>query len=231
MHRDAILFGYQEMDRLLGEMMALEPYGVTLVLSTALSQRANADAGKRYYRPRDVGALMQSLGLHPLQLLPVMAHQVLGPLQKRRPMRKAARERPWRRSQLDGQAQCSTLPTRRRIQLFFNCGIGAEVPATSQVAARRRAANDGPLLRRDLLQDPAYEDRHPPPGRALWFKTGAGTAVHADRTSILNIFPTLLDYFGVPVVPADGLPPRTGHSILDQIGMDRFATRPLMAAE
>src|SRR5260370_14356865 len=63
------------MDALLGRFFELEGYGALLVLCTALSQQANPNAGKVFYRPRDAAALLRKLDVQCLELLPVMAHQ------------------------------------------------------------------------------------------------------------------------------------------------------------
>lgn len=224
-HRDAILFGYREMDRLLGEMMALEPYGVTLVLSTALSQRPNADAGKRYYRPRDVAGLMRTLGLQPVQLLPVMAHQYSARFDT--PAAAQSARARLEQVMLDGKPVFGFDEAPEDL-LFFSCAIGTEVPAETRLALAP-GSDDGPLFKDIFYKIPHMKTGIHHPDSALWFKTGQH-AVHPERTSILNVFPTLLDYFGVPLAPVDGLA-RTGHSILDQIGMERFTARQAVAAE
>ena len=78
-HRDAILFGYQEMDRLLGEFEALAGEDVQLIVATALSQQPytkyEAIGGHHFYRPHSVQDLLATLGITAEKILPVMTHQ------------------------------------------------------------------------------------------------------------------------------------------------------------
>lgn len=224
-HRDAIRFGYREMDRLLGDFMALERHGVTLVLATALSQQPDAGAGKRYYRPRDVDGLMRRLELRPERLLPVMAHQFSAQFATQAEA-DTARDR-LRHITLDGYRvfQCDT---GTPLTVFFGCTVGSAVPETAQLLFGE-GANAGTPFHEIFYQIRHMKTGVHHPDSVLWFKTGIH-AVHAERTSILNVFPTLLDYYGVALAPADGLP-RTGHSILDQAGMARFRTPQAIAAE
>jgi hypothetical protein len=76
----AIRFGYQEMDRLIGEALDLAGDDTTLVLCTALSQQpylaAEQHDGSHFHRPHDMAALVARLGLQGVvQIAPVMAAQ------------------------------------------------------------------------------------------------------------------------------------------------------------
>src|ERR1700674_3302937 len=71
----AILFGYQQMDRLLEAFFEFERQGVMLILSTALSQHGNTRTDTLYYRPRDARRLLTALDIHPEMLQPVMSEQ------------------------------------------------------------------------------------------------------------------------------------------------------------
>jgi len=79
---DAILQGYVAMDRLLGRLMALAGNaGASLMFATALSQQPylafEGRGGRHYYRPLNVRALLQSLGIVPVDIQPIMAHQYI----------------------------------------------------------------------------------------------------------------------------------------------------------
>jgi hypothetical protein len=78
-YRDAILFGYKQMDRLLGEFMALDP-DATLVFCTAFSQQPfvhdDEAGGKTPYRPFDFDQFLAHLDIQaPAQVSPVMSDQ------------------------------------------------------------------------------------------------------------------------------------------------------------
>lgn len=77
---EAILFGYREMDRMLGRFMELAGKDAILVFSTALSQQPcliyEQIGGKRFYRPKDFDAFIAASGIGmPYKCSPVMSEQ------------------------------------------------------------------------------------------------------------------------------------------------------------
>src|SRR3954471_8100528 len=77
----AVLFGYQAMDALLREFMALVDRDTILVLCSALSQqpftKRDGGGGQHFYRLRDPDGFLGMLGLQPRSIEPVMTHQYL----------------------------------------------------------------------------------------------------------------------------------------------------------
>jgi hypothetical protein len=79
-YASAILFGYQEMDKLLSRMLTLVGDEATVIFATALSQQPCLNyeeaGGKHSYRSRDFTALLAYAGVtSPCQVAPVMAEQ------------------------------------------------------------------------------------------------------------------------------------------------------------
>ena len=77
---EAILFGYQEMDRLVGRFLELAGTDATIVLATALSQQAcvvyEEAGGKKIFRPREFDAALDFIGVQrPYRVCPVMSNQ------------------------------------------------------------------------------------------------------------------------------------------------------------
>jgi hypothetical protein len=77
---EAILYGYQEMDRLIERFMELAGPDTTLVLATALSQKPctayDADGGKKIFRPREFEPVLDFIGIRrPYTVCPVMSNQ------------------------------------------------------------------------------------------------------------------------------------------------------------
>jgi hypothetical protein len=77
---DAILFGYQEMDRLVERFIELAGSDATIVLATALSQQAcvvyEEEGGKKIFRPRDFDLALDFIGIkRPYTVSPVMSNQ------------------------------------------------------------------------------------------------------------------------------------------------------------
>ncbi|MGA3403349.1 MAG: hypothetical protein ABSC95_29390, partial [Acetobacteraceae bacterium] len=66
------------------------------------------------------------------------------------------------------------------------------------------------------------------PDSVLWFKTGQHR-VAPQPVSILDLFPTLLDYFAVPV-PRNGGYVREGRSLLPELEIERYAPPIAMVA-
>jgi hypothetical protein len=78
--QDAVLFGYQQMDKLLGRMIGLAGTDATLVLCTALSQQPcliyEDSGGKTFYRARNVDEVLRWAGIaDPYTYSPVMSEE------------------------------------------------------------------------------------------------------------------------------------------------------------
>ena len=76
----AILYGYREMDKIVGRFIDLAGSNATLILSTAISQQActvyEEDGGRLLYRPREFEQVLRLAGVkEPYTVAPVMAHQ------------------------------------------------------------------------------------------------------------------------------------------------------------
>jgi hypothetical protein len=79
-YRSTILFGYQQMDALLGQVLKMADEKTTVVLATALSQQPcltyEHQGGKAFYRPIDFARLFAFAGVgRYTHVAPVMAHQ------------------------------------------------------------------------------------------------------------------------------------------------------------
>jgi len=79
-YQSAILFGYQQMDRLLARVFEMIDRDTTLVLASALSQQPclayEHQGGKAFYRPRSFERLLSFAGVNGhTRVSPVMAHQ------------------------------------------------------------------------------------------------------------------------------------------------------------
>jgi hypothetical protein len=78
--QDAVLFGYQQMDRLLGRFLKLAGDDTTLILCTALSQQPcltyEDSGGKTFYKARSIDPLLCFAGVSgPYAYFPVMSEQ------------------------------------------------------------------------------------------------------------------------------------------------------------
>jgi hypothetical protein len=183
----AILFGYQQMDRLLETFFKFERQDVMLILSTALSQHANIRKDKLYYRPKDARRLLTSLDIHPEMLQPVMSEQYSA----RFADQSAADEA---RKRLEGLS-LDGLPlfgfaSAPPNTLFFGCDIHAAIDKNARIEGF-----DAGFLDIFYLLPHTKSGVHHPDG-VLWVKNGEHR-VHSKKVSILDVVPTLLDHFGI----------------------------------
>jgi hypothetical protein len=196
-YKDAVLYGYQRMDALLGDFFKLEQEGYTLVLATALSQQpylaAEERGGQLYYRPLDFEAFLRSHGIAYSQLEPVMAQQFVLRFADRAATEKAAEQLrgfEWNGTQVievSDEGGCSL-----NVANWLHGAVPEDAVLTSKHSQRQERYYDV-FYRMEAMKS----GRHHRDG-VLWIKTGEHQS-HAERVSILEIFPTLLDLLGVPV--------------------------------
>lgn len=219
---DAIRFGYRAMDALLGRFMALaERHGALLIFMTALSQqpflRHEEMGGQHFHRLHDVEGFLDRLGIARITVDPTMTHQYMarfGSMAER----DAARERIAALRMESGRRLFDFADkAEEEAQLYFGCQIATRTEADAAVIDEATGAT---LRFGDLLYriDAIKSGRHHPDG-ALWLRTGSGHA-HAEQASILDIFPTLLDHFGVAMPEG---PARRGASLLPRLAVRRVA--------
>ena len=78
---NAVLFGYQSMDRLVGEVFKMASADTVIALATALSQQPclawEGDGGKTFYKPHDMRKLLEFVGINTSEcrIDPVMSEQ------------------------------------------------------------------------------------------------------------------------------------------------------------
>lgn len=79
-YKDAVLFGYKNMDALIGEFLQLsERYNVDIALATALSQQAFVSEKKAqvFYKLKDIKSFVEMSQIAAKPVLPVMTHQYI----------------------------------------------------------------------------------------------------------------------------------------------------------
>jgi Type I phosphodiesterase / nucleotide pyrophosphatase len=79
-YEDAILYGYEQMDEIVGRLLRLIDDDTVLVFATALSQQPcltyEESGGKTIYRPRDFEDFVRAVGIErPTEVAPVMAEE------------------------------------------------------------------------------------------------------------------------------------------------------------
>jgi hypothetical protein len=197
---DAIRFGYQEIDRLLGRFMALaRAADARLMFITALSQqpflRHEETGGQHFYRLHDVRAFLNRLGIGFINVDPTMTHQYFAQFAS---------------TEVAGQArrglESLKLADGRTVfgfpsietasdSLYFGCQISTPMPLDAPVTLGQ---GNEPIRFGDLFYqiEAIKSGRHHPDG-CLWIQTGRHVA-HVAKPSILDILPTQLALLDVP---------------------------------
>jgi hypothetical protein len=209
---DAIKFGYEAMDWLIGRFLKLaDRSGATLVFQTALSQQPflkyEAKGGQRFFRLRDVAAFLREAGVIYRDVDPTMTHQFM-----------ASFDSEAERAEAERRLSCFEYEDGRKLidsplhetpgALYF----GAQVPNRGGLDALVHDRATGRTLPASELVyelDGTKSGCHHPVG-ALWIRRGTHRR-HEGLVSILDTFPTLLDLLGIPDEPGTA---RSGRSLL-----------------
>ena len=213
-YKDAILYGYQCMDQVLARFIALaDKKNVTLVLASALSQQPfledEGEGGRRYYRPKNMEKLLETFGIEAKKVQPVMTHQYSMQFEDDPKIEHAVEIL---KSVTYKGERCFEVRTDGD-RLYFGCKIYRRAEPGAQLNYVQSGETKSVALE-DLfyLMDIVKSGCHHPDG-ILWIRTGAGK-VHDQRVSILDVLPTILDYFDVPRPMAGDKRP-LGRSIIE----------------
>jgi TorA maturation chaperone TorD len=210
---DAIRFGYQAMDRLLGEFVELaDQVGAMLVFMTALSQqpflRGEETGGKHFYRMRNVEHFFRTFRLPFDSIDPTMTHQFLVRFA-------SAEDRRAVDAALDAFrfADGATVFDKNKREsegIYFGCGLATAAP--EGLSFTDPAGSVHSFGTHFYQIDATKSGCHHPAG-ALWFATGRAKKT-AEPVSILDIFPTTLEMQGLdPSVWQD----RRGRSLVSAL--------------
>jgi hypothetical protein len=202
----AILYGYQQMDDLLARFARLESEGATLVLSTALSQQANPNAGKVFYRPHDAAAFLRILDADCQELLPVMAHQYSARFANEQEAEKVRIK--LTSLKCDGKPVIDIADSPEST-IFFGVRSGPPVPKSARVQGSQGVEF---AFHDHFYILPTIKSGAHHPDSVLWIKNGQPKR-HAKPVSILDILPTILDSYQMDLKAIDGGNARVGRSL------------------
>lgn len=191
----AVLFGYQAMDALLREFMALVDRDTILVLCSALSQqpftRRDSTGGQHFYRLRDPDGFLRMIGLRPQSVEPVMTHQYLLRFASDREAAEAGaalRAIRFREYQVFGVSEPGGA------SLKFGCQIADEIRDGGELAGTGKNRDAPDFYSVFYGTNLTKSGCHHPDG-VLWIRTGRHH-VHQDKVSILDIPATVIDLLG-----------------------------------
>lgn len=205
-YRDAIFHGYQCMDSLLQSFFEMEErQDVTLALATGLSQRPFLKfediGGQKFYRPRDINRLLGMLGISPKRADAVMAHEYV--------LRFECSEERARALHILKSVTCEgeevfDAHLDGDLQLYLGSRLQIAVPEEALVQLDNCGARSQPFYHMFYLIDEKKSGCHSPEG-LFWLKTGRPD-IHPGKISILDIFPTILEFLGVDYPPSESHP-------------------------
>ncbi|BAZ48928.1 hypothetical protein NIES4103_15390 [Nostoc sp. NIES-4103] len=197
-YEKAILFGYQEMDKLIGGFLSLLDSNTTLILSTALSQQPCLTyeniGGKHLYRPRKFEKLLEFAGINSkFVCTPVMAEEFHIRFENNQDATEA--------EQNLLALQVNQRPTMRLRRtgndIYAGCGIFDELPNDATLTI----VNSGksiPFFKLFYQIEEIKSGMHHPDG-ILWIrKPNCQHSVHQEKVSLLTIAPTILELLEVP---------------------------------
>ncbi len=194
---DAVLHGYREMDRIVGEASVLaEEAGATLMFCTGLSQQpyvqAEAHGGKYIYRPHRFEDVVDVLGIQGVrQIAPVMAEQFH--LYFHDEVGAQAAGEVLRSAMVDGEPAFTV--RNAGVDVFTGCAVHGLVP----VDATLRTGDDEIGVFSDLFyrsESPKSGFHHP--DGMWWIRTGEHEQI--DRPIPLrSIAPTILELLDIDV--------------------------------
>jgi hypothetical protein len=196
-YQDAILFGYKEMDGLLGQFIELAGTDTTLVFSTAFSQQpflAYEDAGgKTPYRPRDFDKFLAAIGITaPAKASPVMTHQFHLDFANEAEAMKAAAVL----AALRYEGKQAMMVERDGAKIFGGCQVYSRVPADAVLTVEGSTKTHSfyeLLYHIDLVKS----GMHHPDGM-FWIRTPERThTIEPKKVPLVDVAPTLCKLLGI----------------------------------
>lgn len=191
-YANAILSGYQNMDRIIGQFLEFEKHGAQLALMTALSQQPflkyEETGGQKFYRIRNVLSFLQDLELKCRDVRPVMTHQFRVDFENAEDLSHARQV--LSDMALDGQKVFDL--EQEENGLSIGCRINTTVPENAQMVVN---GEQQPFFKTFYQIEETKSGCHHPDG-VLWVKTG-NHKVYPEKVSILDWFPTVLEHFEV----------------------------------
>ena len=195
-YEDAILYGYQQMDHIIGNALTLAGDTHTIVFASALGQQPclkyEEQGGKVFYRPKDFKAFTAWAGLRmPHEIQPVMSEEFHLVFENERDARAAEQQlaaitidgRPAMRAHRDGN------------DILAGCGVFDRLDGDPVL--RAPGAADQTFLELFYLADGLKSGMHHPDG-ILWIRgAGRGHRVHQARIPLRSVAPTILSMFGI----------------------------------
>jgi hypothetical protein len=200
--KDAIRGGYENMDRMLGQLVNAADDDTLLIFCTALSQEPylakESIGGQNFYRLRDPDAFLKELGIDNCAINPIMnpryklVFESADGLKKTREILKSL--------SANGKPLLGILDSENLLELTIGCTVNSTVsdkPKSFDLEGRNIEFSN-----HFYLLDGVKSGSHNHSG-VCWIKTGNGSQTVSD-CSVLDIFPTVMNTIGLSgKIPGD----------------------------
>ncbi len=198
----AVLFGYQEMDRIVGEAIDMAGTDTTLILSSALGQQPcliyEDIGGKTFYRARVFDRVMEWLGAPgKYQVAPVMSEEFHVHFDTEANAIEGARL--LRSLQVNGKPAMNVMHESGP-SVYTGCRIWEQLPPDA-VLEHTALGKQIPFFRLFYQVESLKSGMHHPDG-ILWVREpGVKPQATPQRVPLLSVAPTVLRMFGVQPPP------------------------------
>lgn len=196
-YQHAVRYGYEEMDRIVGDIVAAAPANAVIVMATALSQQPcliyEDIGGKTFYRARTFQPLIEFAGITGCQKVePVMSEEFhLRFANERDAIDAAARLSALR---VDGRPAMQV--ERRGTNVFSGCIIYSQLEHDVMLQAGENGKST-PFFRLFYQVESLKSGMHHPDG-ILWVRVpGTQPNVSPEKVSLRDVPPTILSLFGI----------------------------------
>ncbi len=196
-YQHAVRYGYEEMDRIVGDIVGAAPSNAVVVLATALSQQPcliyEDIGGKTFYRPRTFEPLLKFAGISGCQKVePVMSEQ----FHLRFGSESDAADAADRLTALRIDGRQAMHVERRETNVFSGCTIFSSLD--HEVLLEGGAGGASTSFFRLFYQVESLKSGMHHPEGILWMRIpGNRPNAHSEKVSLRDVAPTLLSMFGI----------------------------------
>ena len=198
-HATAVLYGYQQMDWIVGQALELAGQDRTIVFASALGQQPclkyEDQGGKVFYRPKEVDAFLKHVGLTmPYRVEPVMSEEFNLHFQSDADAAQA--------EAILGDVKVNGRPglrTRRNGRdIITGCGIFEQIERNSMIVTRAQPTQY-PFFNLLYQAEGLKSGMHHPDGLFWIRRPGRKAFGYPGKVSLRACAPTLLRTMGIPV--------------------------------
>jgi hypothetical protein len=196
-YQHAVRYGYEEMDRLVGDIVATAPASAVVVMATGLSQQPcliyEDVGGKTFYRPRTFEPLLEFAGIKGCQKIePVMSEQFHLRFGSESEAAEAAAQ--LRTLRIDGRDAMHL--EQRGTNVFSGCKVFSQLDHEIVLEGGPNGRSI-PFFRLFYQVESLKSGMHHPDG-ILWMRIpGSAPTVHRKTVSLRDLAPTILAMFGI----------------------------------